>query len=85
MSKFLFVEKINGTTNTGIVDVENQELICYCSKEQSQLILQAFQDSKKYSELGDKVAAFYDEENGEESEGDLGDIGELVATHFGFL
>lgn len=37
--------------------------------------------AKKYDELEETIGKFYDED----SEGDLGDIGEAAAMHFGFL
>lgn len=35
-----------------------------------------------YDQLADKICKFYEDEN---SEGDLCDIGEVAASHFGFL
>lgn len=47
-------------------------------------------DAKKYEELSDKVAACYgkEDEDGEwveNNESDLGTIGEIAASHFGWL
>ncbi len=45
--------------------------------------------AEKWDALGDKIAAFYVDENGDELEdeegGDLCDIGEVAAAAFGFL
>ena len=40
----------------------------------------AMKNAAAYEELDDDVAEFYDNEKG-----DLGDIGEMVASHFGYL
>jgi len=41
MEKYHFVKKINGTDETGIMDVESQKLICLCTEENSELLLKA--------------------------------------------
>ena len=41
MEKYHFVRKINGTDETGIMDVESQKLICLCTEENSELLLKA--------------------------------------------
>jgi len=40
---------------------------------------------RKYNDLDNKIAVFYDENMPEYKEGDLGAIGEIVASHFGYL
>lgn len=48
MEKYVFVKKINGTDETGIVDISKTppELICLCSEHQSNRLLQALNSSK---------------------------------------
>ncbi len=48
-SKYAFVTKINGIDETGICDLTIQKVICICDKEQSEIILKAFQDQKNYN------------------------------------
>jgi hypothetical protein len=41
--------------------------------------------AKKWDELDDEIAKFYPDDEEEECDGDLGDIGELCARKFGFM
>ena len=88
MKDLIFAKNINGTDEAGIINVKTMELLCLCTKENSELILRAFEIRDSYIELEDKIAKFYedDEINGSEFNevGDLCDIGEVAAMHFGF-
>lgn len=85
MKNLIFAENINGTDEAGIVNVKTMELICLCTKEKSEFILEAFKVKESYVELEDKIAKFYSDENEFNDVGDLCDIGEVAAMHFGFL
>jgi len=39
--KYLFGNNINGSGKDGIIDIKTFEVICYCTKEQSKLLLEA--------------------------------------------
>ena len=45
--KYFFVEKINGTTETGVVDVSTNPptILCLCTKENSKIILKKLQSN----------------------------------------
>ncbi len=59
------------------------ELIKVLNK-QSDIIKSLKTIEKSYNELDAKIGKFYGDENAE-SDGDLGDIGEVAASHFGYL
>lgn len=39
--KYMFATNINGTEESGIIDMDVMKLICICPKENSELLLQA--------------------------------------------
>ncbi len=42
--KYTFVRNINNMGEDGIVDIENETLICLCQEEQSKIIIPALSD-----------------------------------------
>ncbi len=50
----------------------------------SEAIRDMSQKADSYDEIAEKIAEFYDEDNGE-NDTDLADIGEWVAIYFGYL
>lgn len=85
MKNLVFAKKINSTNETGIVDVQTKTVFCFCTEEAANTILSSIKKAKQYEDLEDKIAAFYPEDENEEVQGDLCDIGELAASHFGFM
>lgn len=87
MEKLMFATKINGTEETGLVDmsVNPPELFCICTKEVATEILNKFKKAKSYNELKAKIGEFYPEDEADEAPGDLCDLGEVAAMHFGFM
>ena len=51
MEKYHFVKKINGTDETGIMDIESQKLICLCTEENSELLLKALRQPLVLAEV----------------------------------
>lgn len=41
METYLFAENINRTKLTGIINIKEHKIICFCDKEQSILLLKA--------------------------------------------
>lgn len=48
--KYAFGTDINGTNQTGIVDVKTMKVLCLCPKENADLILQALEAKKSHIE-----------------------------------
>jgi len=47
MNKLMFATKINGTEETGIVDIKSQQIFCLCTKEVADEILKAFSNESR--------------------------------------
>jgi len=83
MQKLVFASNLNGGSETGIIDLKSKTIFCLCTEEVAKEILFNFKQAKSYGELEDKISKFYAEDENEG--GDLVDIGEAAASHFGFL
>jgi len=73
----VYAIKINGTKQTGLIDVKTQKLFCLCDEEVGKQIVTAISKALKYDELADKITDWY-----KNPKKDLVDIGEATVTHF---
>ncbi|SHG86186.1 hypothetical protein SAMN05443549_107161 [Flavobacterium fluvii] len=95
MEKLIFAKQINDSQLTGIVDVSTNPptIFCLCEEESiANEILKSIVKAEKWDKLNDEIGKYYendtedDEENeDEEFEGSLLDIGETAAIAFGYL
>lgn len=90
----MYAKRINYSQLTGLVDVSINppKVFCYCSEEVANAILKNKIKSEKWDKLDEEIGKYYendtddDEENeDEEFEGSLLDIGETAAIAFGYL
>lgn len=47
--KYIYATKINYQCDTGIINVENREILCLCSKDNSLVILQGLESRLQHS------------------------------------
>lgn len=93
MKNLIYAKRINDSQLTGIIDVSTNPptVFCYCSEDVASDILNSKAKSKRWDELNEKIAKCYVDENGDElseeeaEDIDLGTIGEISASAFGWL
>jgi len=88
--ELLFARNINGTDATGLVYIDNEKpnILCYCDEDQAKKIQCSFMKSEKWDKLDKKIGEYYKEEDDEDfddHEGSLLEIGEDAAIAFGYL
>ena len=85
MEKLHFAKNINGTDETGLIDISSNPpaIFCYCAEDVSKKILSALEKAKSYDKLEERLASFYSNDD-EDRHADIMDIGEAAASHFGF-
>jgi hypothetical protein len=90
MRKLMYAKKINNVEISGIVDVSTNPptVFCLCEEESTaNEILKSIIKAEKWDKLDDEIGKFYNEEDedSDEDEGSLLEIGETACIAFGYL